>query len=57
MGVVIDFYVWKAKRRERLGYDPVRAYQRHSRRGRGKGSKPTTTGLDLSAELRRLLRE
>lgn len=55
MGVVIDFYVWKAKRRERLGCDPVRAYQRHSRRGRGKGSKPTTTGLDLSAEMRRLL--
>ena len=55
MSNVVNFYEWKAKRRERLGYDPVRAYQRHSRRGRGKGSKPTTTGLDLSAEMRRLL--
>lgn len=57
MGIVIDFWEWKAKRRERLGCDPVRAYQRHSRRSRGKGSKPTTTGLDLSAELQRLLSE
>ena len=57
MGVVIDFYVWKAKRRAQLGRDPVRAYQRRARRGRGKGSKPTTTGLNLSAELRRLLSE
>jgi hypothetical protein len=57
MGIVINFWEWKAKRREQLGYDPVRAYQRHSRRGRGKGSKPTTTGLDLSAELHQLLSE
>ena len=55
MGIVINFWEWKAKRREQLGCDPVRAYQRRSRRGRGKGSKPTTTGLDLSAEMRRLL--
>lgn len=57
MGVVIDFYVWKAKRRAQLGRDPVRAYQRRARRGRGKGNKPTTTGLDLSAKLHRLLSE
>ena len=55
MGIVINFWEWKAKRREQLGCDPVRAYQRRSRRGRGKGSKPTTTGVDLSAEMRRLL--
>ena len=57
MGVVIDFYKWKSERREQLGCDPVRAYQRRSRRGRGKGNKPTTTGLDLSAKLHRLLSE
>lgn len=53
MGVVIDFYVWKAKRRAQLGCDPVRAYQRRARR------RPLpeagVTGLDLSAEMRRLL--
>ena len=52
MSNVVDFYKWKSERRAQLGCDPVRAYQRRARRGRGKGAKPTTTGLDLSALLR-----
>jgi hypothetical protein len=46
MSNVIDFYKWKSERREQLGCDPVRAYQRHSRRDRREGSKPTATGLE-----------
>lgn len=54
MGIVIDFYEWKA-RRERLGRVPARTYLRRSRQDRREGSKPTATGSDMSAELRRLL--
>ena len=54
MSNVIDFYKWKAKRRAQLGCDPARACQRRARRGQSR-KQTLTTGLDLSAEMRRLL--
>lgn len=52
MGEVIYMMEWK---RERLGRVPARTYLRRSRQDRREGSKPTATGSDMSAELRRLL--
>lgn len=52
MGEVIYMMEWK---RERLGRVPARTCLRRSRQDRREGSKPTATGSDMSAELRRLL--